>query len=126
MSLGRGQAQSRLQADAPLPSGPFGYGYGYGYASKMAVTVSLFSGCGGLDLGAEWAGAQIEAAVERNDDAADSLDCRTARGDCRRARGAQGDRFGARPAVVRYRNSGGREADRTRRVRGRNLVKTAI
>ena len=40
----------------------------------MAVTVSLFSGCGGLDLGAAQAGARIHVAVEPNQDAADSLE----------------------------------------------------
>ncbi len=40
----------------------------------MAVTVSLFSGCGGLDLGAESAGAEVQAALEIDDDAADSLE----------------------------------------------------
>ena len=40
----------------------------------MAVTVSLFSGCGGLDLGAERAGATVQAALEIDLDAADSLE----------------------------------------------------
>lgn len=40
----------------------------------MAVAVSLFSGCGGLDLGAERAGVEVRAALELDHDAADSLE----------------------------------------------------
>ncbi|GAC67506.1 DNA cytosine methyltransferase [Gordonia soli] len=39
-------------------------------ASSKGVTISLFSGAGGLDLGAEQAGFDVRAAVERDRDAA--------------------------------------------------------
>ncbi len=38
------------------------------------VAISLFSGAGGLDLGVEAAGYQVRAAVELNDDAADTME----------------------------------------------------
>lgn len=38
------------------------------------VALSLFSGAGGLDLGIEAAGFQVAAAVEMNDDAADTME----------------------------------------------------
>ncbi|MGZ3141378.1 DNA cytosine methyltransferase [Lentzea chajnantorensis] len=41
---------------------------------KRGVAVSLFSGAGGLDLGAERAGYQVRAAVEYNRDAADTME----------------------------------------------------
>ncbi len=40
----------------------------------MTIAVSLFSGCGGLDLGAERAGAEVQVALEVDHDAADSLE----------------------------------------------------
>jgi DNA (cytosine-5)-methyltransferase 1 len=42
--------------------------------SKRGVAVSLFSGAGGLDLGAEQAGYQVRAAVEYSNDAADTME----------------------------------------------------
>ena len=41
-------------------------------ASGLAL--SLFSGAGGLDLGVEGAGFEVAAAVEVNDDAADTME----------------------------------------------------
>lgn len=41
-----------------------------GTMSTKGVAISLFSGAGGLDLGAEWAGFEVRAAVELNRDAA--------------------------------------------------------
>src|SRR4051812_18854533 len=38
------------------------------------VAISLFSGAGGLDLGVERAGYEVRAAVEYNQDAADTMD----------------------------------------------------
>lgn len=42
--------------------------------AEKGVAVSLFSGAGGLDLGAERAGYQVRAAVEYNGDAADTME----------------------------------------------------
>lgn len=42
--------------------------------SDKGVAVSLFSGAGGLDLGAEQAGYRVRAAVEYNSDAADTME----------------------------------------------------
>jgi DNA (cytosine-5)-methyltransferase 1 len=80
--------------------------------SDQGVAISLFSGAGGLDLGAEQAGYRVVAAVERDRDAAltmeknfshlnspviqsDILDVRTK--DLLRAAGLQG---GARPDLL--------------------------
>lgn len=41
---------------------------------ERGVAVSLFSGAGGLDLGAEQAGYRVRAAVEYNNDAADTME----------------------------------------------------
>jgi DNA (cytosine-5)-methyltransferase 1 len=41
--------------------------------SDHGIGISLFSGCGGLDRGVEDAGFTIAAGVERNDDAADTM-----------------------------------------------------
>jgi DNA (cytosine-5)-methyltransferase 1 len=43
-------------------------------SGERGVAVSLFSGAGGLDLGAEQAGYQVRAAVEYNGDAADTME----------------------------------------------------
>ena len=40
------------------------------------MAISLFSGAGGLDLGAEAAGFKVMAAVESNHDAADTMEKR--------------------------------------------------
>ena len=40
----------------------------------QGVAVSLFSGAGGLDLGVEAAGFRTTAAVEVNEDAADTME----------------------------------------------------
>lgn len=40
---------------------------------ELGVAISLFSGAGGLDLGAEAAGFSVRASVEYNDDAADTI-----------------------------------------------------
>lgn len=42
--------------------------------TARGVAISLFSGAGGLDLGVEAAGYQVAAAVEANDDAADTME----------------------------------------------------
>lgn len=42
--------------------------------STHGVAISLFSGAGGLDLGAEQAGFAVRAALEMNDDAADTME----------------------------------------------------
>lgn len=44
------------------------------HVTVQGVAVSLFAGAGGLDLGVEAAGYQIAAAVETNDDAADTME----------------------------------------------------
>src|SRR3954447_20509911 len=43
-------------------------------APERGVAISLFSGAGGLDLGAEQAGYRVHAAVEYNNDAADTME----------------------------------------------------
>lgn len=43
-------------------------------SNSVGLAVSLFSGAGGLDLGAERAGFHVAAAVELDDDAADALE----------------------------------------------------
>ncbi|MEK6438956.1 DNA cytosine methyltransferase [Pseudonocardia sp. T1-2H] len=43
-------------------------------SEERGVAVSLFSGAGGLDLGAEQAGYRVQAAVEYNHDAADTME----------------------------------------------------
>ncbi|MFB9239314.1 DNA cytosine methyltransferase [Plantactinospora siamensis] len=43
-------------------------------ASGAGVAISLFSGAGGLDLGVEDAGYQVRAAVERDEDAATTME----------------------------------------------------
>lgn len=43
-------------------------------AATGGVAISLFSGAGGLDLGVEAAGYEVAAAVEMDDDAADTLE----------------------------------------------------
>ena len=42
--------------------------------SEEGIAISLFSGAGGLDLGVERVGYRVAAAVEPNDDAADTLE----------------------------------------------------
>lgn len=42
--------------------------------AERGVAISLFSGAGGLDLGVEAAGYEVAAAVEANDDAADTME----------------------------------------------------
>ena len=42
--------------------------------SAQGVAISLFSGAGGLDLGVEATGYRVAAAVEMNDDAADTME----------------------------------------------------
>jgi DNA (cytosine-5)-methyltransferase 1 len=41
--------------------------------STRGIAISLFSGAGGLDLGAEQAGYEVQAAVEWDDDAAATM-----------------------------------------------------
>jgi DNA (cytosine-5)-methyltransferase 1 len=43
-------------------------------AQDRGVAISLLSGAGGLDLGAEAAGFKVMAAVESNHDAADTME----------------------------------------------------
>jgi len=43
-------------------------------ATGAGVAISLFSGAGGLDLGVEQAGYEVRAAVERDGDAADTME----------------------------------------------------
>ena len=43
-------------------------------SSSQGVAISLFSGAGGLDLGAHTAGFSVQAAVEVNNDAADTME----------------------------------------------------